>query len=352
MEVNQKNVDASDVAFANLHDEEYERALPASAFPEKRTKRTWIEYILGLDWWLIIGFVLWYAQNACYVVFNKLFLNELPLPWTLSAFQLLIGWFFMIVFWGCNIRDKPNFDNVRKFFVTFLPMSFLHFLVHVSAVISMGLGAISFTHVVKALEPVITVILSMLCLHEFMNVYAYLALIPIVGGVALASIKELNFSIGAFLFAMLSNVAGATRSILAKVTLKNKADIGENLTANNIYMILTLIASLISLPFLVGFEARHWIPVWTKATANMTQSEKLWLLFYGFASCFFYFLSNDSAFYCLGQINQVTYSVANTAKRVLLIASSIIVFKNKVTGMGYIGMIFAVLGTFVYSMVK
>ncbi|GFE55929.1 apicoplast triosephosphate translocator APT1 [Babesia ovis] len=352
MEVTNSKRDAQEVTFSNAHDLEYESALPTSAFSEKATQKTWGEYIGGLDWWLIIYFVLWYAQNAFYVVFNKLFLNAVPLPWTISAFQLLVGWVFMLFYWGCNIRAKPHFDSLRKFCTTFLPLGGLHFFVHVGSVVSMGLGAISFTHIVKALEPVITALLSILFLREFLNVYAYLCLIPVVGGVALASVKELEFSLAAFLFAMLSNVTGAARSIFAKVTMKNKAEIGENLTANNIYMILTLLASIFSLPFVIGFEAMYWVPIWTKATENMTGFDKAKVILYGLASGFFYFLANDSAFYCLGQINQVTYSVANTAKRVLLIVTSIVVFRNAVTSLGCLGMVMAVLGTFLYSVVK
>lgn len=352
MEVTNRNNEVKDQLLDKAREEEYRHALPTSAFPEKRAAETWKDVIRGLDWWLILCFFLWYAQNALYVVFNKKFLNSVRLPWTLSACQLMVGWIFMVLFWGFKLRERPHFEDLRKFFITFMPMGLLHFLVHVGSVVSMGLGAISFTHVVKALEPVITVLLSMVCLREFMNIYAYLALIPVVAGVALASMKELEFSLASFLFAMLSNVTGALRSIFAKLTMKNKAEIGENLTASNINLILTLIASVMALPFVIAFEAQRIIPVWVKATAKMSTSEKAWVLGYGFLSSVFYFTSNDSAFYCLGKINQVTYSVANTAKRVLLITTSIIVFANPVNNLGYVGMTMAVLGTLLYSLVK
>nr|ABC25608.1 putative glucose-6-phosphate/phosphate translocator [Babesia bovis] len=352
MEISKSKKDAPEVTFANTQDVEYENALPATAFSEKTSPPTWKDWFLNLDWWLILYFILWYAQNALYVVFNKLFLNSVPLPWTISALQLLAGWFFMLFYWGLNIRSKPHFDSLKRFCISFLPIGVCHFFVHVGSVISMGLGAISFTHIVKALEPVITAVLSIIFLREFLNVYAYLSLIPIIGGVALASVKELDFNVLAFLFAMLSNITGAMRSILAKITMKNKAEIGENLTANNIYMILTLIASIFALPCVLFIEANQWVPVWLESTENMDSWDKTKIIFYGIASSFFYFMSNDSAFYCLGQINQVTYSVANTAKRVLLIVTSIIVFKNEVTLLGCLGMVTAVLGTFLYSLVK
>ncbi|KAK1442425.1 solute carrier family 35 like protein [Babesia gibsoni] len=327
-------------------------ALPTSAFIEKCEKLGLKEYIKKIDWKLVLGFLQWYGMNAAYVICNKRFLNAVMLPWSLSSYQLLIGWLFMGVYWGFNLRPTPYFETKRKFLVTFLPLGFLHLFVHLGAVISMGLGAVSFTHVIKAGEPVITALLSMLFLREFLNVYAYLALIPVMGGVALTSAAEAKFCVKAFVFAMVSNVCGAARSVLTKVTMKNKEDIGENLTASNIYLILTLISSVMSLPFVLFIEAPVWFSEWRTGTMRMATSDKAYVIINGLLSGFFYFLANDGAFYCLSQINQVSYSVANTAKRVILISSSIIVFRNTVAPLGYVGMAIAILGTFLYSLVK
>ncbi|KAK1935855.1 putative triose or hexose phosphate/phosphate translocator [Babesia divergens] len=347
-----KSKASEDTLFSKISEEESISALPTTAFVEKRSTSGIGEFLRNFDWWLAFGFLKWYAMNAAYVVFNKRFLNAVKLPWTLSAYQLLVGWLFMILFWGCRLRAVPHFESKRTFLKTFIPLGFLHFFVHVGAVISMGLGAVSFTHVVKAGEPVITAIFSIIFLREILNKYAYLSLIPVVVGVSLSSLKELDFNIWAFLFAMLSNVFAAGRSVLAKITMHNKADIGENLTSSNIYLLLTLVASIMSIPFILAIEAKSWVPIWTSSTSAMTNSEKALLLLYGGLSGVFYFLANDGAFYCLGEINQVSYSVANTAKRVVIITVSIIVFKNKIELLGYVGMTMAVLGTFFYSIAK
>lgn len=347
-----KNNDNQEIAFAKAGDEECPSALPTSAFVEKRNKTAFQKYISNIDWWLVFGFVKWYGYTAAYVVFNKYLLNAFPIPWTASAMQLLIVWLFVGIYWGFNLRPAPHFPSKKKFLITFIPLGALHFFVHVGAVVSMGLGAISFTHIVKALEPVITAVLSIIFLREFLNVWAYVAFIPVILGVSLASVKELDFNIWAFGFAMLSNLSGSTRSLVTKVTMKNKDEIGENLTVSNIYLVLTIIASVMGLPFVLFIEAPQWVTIWNKATKAASMWEKCMIFFYGAGSALFYYLSSDASFYCLDALNQVSYSVANTAKRVVLIVTSILVFHNKVTALGYVGMAIAIVGAFLYSIVK
>ena len=73
------------------------------------------------------------------------------------------------------------------------------------AVISLGAGAVSFTHIVVTSEPVVSAIMIGLFLKTYDSPQTYLSLLPIVGGVALVSLKELSFV--HFAVAMLSNVS-------------------------------------------------------------------------------------------------------------------------------------------------
>ena len=57
-------------------------------------------------------------------------------------------------------------------------------------VISFGAGAISFTHVIKATEPVWSALISAVFFREYLKWPVYATLIPIIGGVSLASITE------------------------------------------------------------------------------------------------------------------------------------------------------------------
>lgn len=63
-------------------------------------------------------------------------------------------------------------------------------------------------------------------------------------------------------------------------------------------------------------------------------------------------LNSEVAFYCLNAINPVTHAVANTLKRVFLIAVSITMFGHKLTPLGGIGSAVAIGGVLLYSLAK
>lgn len=79
-----------------------------------------------------------------------------------------------------------------------------------------------------------------------------LSLIPIVLGVSLASMSELSFTWLAFGAAMVSNLAFASRNIYARLSLDKPK--GENMTPENLYGVLTLLAFAFSLPFALLIE--------------------------------------------------------------------------------------------------
>merc|ERR1719434_431492 len=80
----------------------------------------------------------------------------------------------------------------------------------VMTVASLGAVAVSFTHVVKALEPAVNAIASALILGQVFHPMVYASLLPVFAGVALASSNELSFTMFGFLTAMGSNFAFVT----------------------------------------------------------------------------------------------------------------------------------------------
>lgn len=296
--------------------------------------------------------VLWYALNVMYNLDNKLALNMLPLPWTVSTFQLFFGWLFFGFSWITGLRPIPRFHSADLFFTRVAPQGLCHFFVHIGAVISMGCGAVSFTHIVKATEPVVTAVLSGLFLHQVFSWQTYLSLVPIVVGVTMASITELSFSWMAFWCALLSALGSSSRAVFAKKAMADRKQVGENLTSTNMYALLTIVASLISLPLAVFAEGGKAAAVWAESTGPGSPWTGQQILMKMCFSGFWYYMYNEVAYLCLEKVNQVTHAVANTLKRVVIIVASVIFFQTPVTTLGAAGSLVAIAGTLLYSLSK
>ncbi|CAN0189346.1 unnamed protein product [Ectocarpus sp. 8 AP-2014] len=94
-------------------------------------------------------------------------------------------------------------------------MGFLHAVSHLTVVLGLGAGAVSFLQTVKAAEACFTALLSYLFLGQTMPLPVYLTLLPVVAGVALTCCGQgLRFSWLALLSALVSNLTNAMRNVL------------------------------------------------------------------------------------------------------------------------------------------
>jgi len=190
-------------------------------------------------------FALWYLFNIGYNIYNKKALNAVAYPWSVATIQMLAGCFYFVPLWLTGARKAPKLSGADL--KTLFPIALCHTGVHVGAVVALGAGAVSFAHIVKASEPVVTCVLNGLILKEVLPFKVYLTLLPIIGGVAIASMKELSFTFLALGAAMLSNLSSSARGVLSKKTMSGK-QIGENMDAQNLYAVLTAMSAIILVP--------------------------------------------------------------------------------------------------------
>jgi solute carrier family 35 protein E1 len=170
---------------------------------------------------LIAIFSLWYAANAFYNVYNGFCKKDMTLPFVNASAQLAVGLVYAWPLWFLGIRKTPKLTFLD--IVSIFPIVILNTIGHVCAVKAMfEKGGASFTHVIKASEPVVSVILGAIINFDFPYPLTFLSLLPITYGVVYASTlgdisiekmsKELTTN--AAIFAMASNVAFALRSIM------------------------------------------------------------------------------------------------------------------------------------------
>jgi solute carrier family 35 protein E1 len=293
-------------------------------------------------------FALWYVLNIGYNIGNKRVLNALPIPWTAATVELFFGFPYVALLWTTGLRKSPrlSFDNVK----TLSSQAFFLAATHVAGVISFGAGAISFTHILKATEPVWSALIMAVGFKEFLPIPVYLSLIPILGGVGLASMKELSFSWLALTAGLISAVTSAMKAILSKKVLDGKP-LGENMTPANMFAVLTILGFLFILPasLLIEGPAKITAAYTAALAAGYTKMQLLRLLS---ISGFLYYLYNEVAFLALSEVAPVTHAVTNTVKRVVIILASVLVFRNPVSKLGAIGSGIAILGATFYSIAK
>ncbi|GKZ00476.1 hypothetical protein MPSEU_001000100 [Mayamaea pseudoterrestris] len=299
---------------------------------------------------LKVGFYfgLWYLLNIFYNIFNKKLLNVMPAPLTIGSIQLAIGSAYVAALWLLRLRPAP-FLNSSDAIKQFAHVGFWHAFGQETTMVSLCAGAVSFTHIVKALEPFFSSVVSALAFKQWMPLPVYLSLVPVVGGVGYACLKESAFSWLAFSAAMLSNLAFALRAVLSKVAMGTAVTSGRNLTSPNVFALVTMFGLLFSIPMAIAGEASSVAGMWSKALESMPKKQLVQAIL---VSGLFHYLNNEVMYLALGNVHPVTLAVGNTMKRVFIMVASVMVFRNPISLQAGIGSAVGISGVLVYSLVK
>jgi len=155
---------------------------------------------------LILGvlFAGWYACNIVFNICNKQVLGAYPFPLTSTLWQFAAGVAFMASLQITGIHRLNKDSLTMESLKAIAPLAIVHTLGNVLTNVSLGKVAVSFTHTIKAMEPFFSVLLSSLFLGDVPSVAVIATLVPIVGGVAAASVTEASFNWPGFLAAMVS----------------------------------------------------------------------------------------------------------------------------------------------------
>jgi len=299
----------------------------------------------------LAGLVLaWYAGNTLYNVFNKKATNMIHAHWFVACAQLVVGMVWSGVMWGTGMRKAPNLTSAD--IASCVPIGLMACLAHAGSVLAMGVGAVSFAQIVKACEPVFAAVIGILVPPmDIKPLLAYAMLIPIVGGVGIACIKEgkgVDINYTAFMWASIANLAAALKGKLGgSVTKTLKGNKEKNMDSANVYAVMNIISFLFTVPMVVIAEASTLQAEWDKACdAHGAQAVITNIALSGL----FFYIYNEFAFAFTASVGAVTSSVLNTAKRVIIIVVSSILFAEPMERNTVIGSAIAISGTFAYSL--
>ncbi|GAB5034197.1 sugar-phosphate:phosphate dmt family [Nannochloropsis oceanica] len=293
-------------------------------------------------------FALWFALNVYYNIVNKQVLNTFPLPFTVATAQLGIGAIYVSLSWLLRLRAAPQTgkDGLKDL----LPIALFHGSGQLFTVLSLGAAAVSFTHIVKALEPFFSALVAALCFKQILKPQVYLSLVPVVLGVAVACANDVSFGWLAFLTAMASNLAFALRANFSKSTLAVfKREGNDSMSPANVYGVITILAFILLLPLTLLWEGVDLQPSWRVATEKLETSTLTYQLL---LSGLFHYLNNEVMYLALDSVHPITLAVGNTAKRVFIIVASLIAFRNPISMTGAVGSAVGIAGVLVYTLTK
>ncbi|TYI02261.1 hypothetical protein ES332_A11G256900v1 [Gossypium tomentosum] len=98
----------------------------------------------------------------------------------------------ILIMWASNLYHRPKLT--RSQLAVIIPLAIVHTLGNLLTNVSIGRVNVSFTHTIKAMQPFFIVLFSVLFLGEWPTFWIVFSLIPVVGGVALASFTEASFN--------------------------------------------------------------------------------------------------------------------------------------------------------------
>jgi len=302
----------------------------------------------GLDIGLMFYFLFWYVGNYYYNITNKLALKaaggKTGFPMTISSLQLAVGMIYGVFLWlAPDARSKPSvtMDDVVKM----LPVAFCFMGAHSASVFAMGAGAVSFAQIVKAAEPAFAAVLAQFIYKKPVSKAKWWCLPIVIGGVILASVKELDFAVSALVSACIANIFAAFKGNENKKLMETpglKERIGS---VGNQFALTTIMGFLLSIPVVLvkeGSRMGEFIELAKTTPALWVNMLASGLWFYGY---------NELATMTLKKTGAVTQSVANTAKRVIVIVGVALVMGESLAPMKLIGCSIGIGGVFLYSVI-
>ncbi|CAL5386130.1 unnamed protein product [Camellia sinensis] len=111
------------------------------------------------------------------------------------------------------------------------------------------------------MEPFFSVVLSAMFLGETPTLWVVASLLPIVGGVGLASMTEASFNWPGFWSAMASNLTNQSRNVLSKKFMVKKEESLDNIT---LFSIITIMSFLLT-PFTLFMEGVKVTPAYLQS---------------------------------------------------------------------------------------
>jgi len=284
------------------------------------------------------------------------------LTMTVATMQLGVCAIYATIMWLVKINPAKLFGlqmpekqaapkSTKDDLVKSIPLAFCAAGAHAATVFALG-GDPLFGQIVKSAEPVLAAIVGTVFYNKAPSFYKVCCLPIIVGGVAFASLKKgddgsysLKFDSTALIFGMLANSFAAFKGGENSKLMSDKGVAKRYGGVGNQFAVTQIVGFLILLPIMFATEGSKF----SEFTEKLKTDSSLQFNLVMSGLCFYIY--NELATYTLKVTGAVTASVANTAKRVIVMVYMAAVTGKVLTDEQKMGSAIAICGVLLYSLI-
>lgn len=287
----------------------------------------------------------WYLSNIGVLLLNKYLLSfygyRYPIFLTMLHMLSCTAYSFVAIRWF----EIVPFQQIssRKQFFKILALSVIFCFSVVCGNTSLRYLPVSFNQAIGATTPFFTAIFAFLITFKKESAEVYLALMPVVFGIVLASNSEPLFHLFGFLVCIGSTAGRALKSVVQGLLLSSEA---EKLHSMNLLLYMAPMAAMILLPFTLYIEGNVFGITVEKARGD------LFMVFLLMGNATVAYLVNLTNFLVTKHTSALTLQVLGNAKAAVAAVVSVLIFRNPVTVMGMAGFAVTVMGVVLYSEAK
>lgn len=289
--------------------------------------------------------ILWYSSNIGVLLLNKLLLSN-------------YGFGFPIFLTMCHMSACALLSYISIAFLKVVPLQTLQSrsqllkvatlsLVFCGSVvggnISLRYLPVSFNQAVGATTPFFTALFAYLMTFKREAWVTYACLVPVVGGVIIASGGEPSFHLFGFIMCISATAARAFKSVLQGILLSSEE---EKLNSMNLLLYMSPIAVVALIPAVFIMEPN----VLEVFVSLGIQHRFMWMVL--LLNSVMAYSANLTNFLVTKNTSALTLQVLGNAKGAVAVVISILLFQNPVTAIGIGGYTMTVLGVAAYGEAK
>ncbi|CAI6342217.1 unnamed protein product [Periconia digitata] len=175
-------------------------------------------------WTTAIFLACYFLMNICLTFYNKAVLGSFQFPWILTAvhtFSAFAGCSILLLFGQFQLTRLTAHDNLTLFIFSLL------FTLNIAmSNVSLAMVSVPFHQIMRATCPVFTIAIYSVLFGRKYAVATYLSLVPIIGGVGLATYGDYYFTLIGFVLTFLGVLLAAIKTVATNRLLTGRLQLG------------------------------------------------------------------------------------------------------------------------------